>query len=227
MDYDKIFEAYYNLYRLEAETPATQDDEYVIGMRLANEAINRWENYDHTYWRELYKNITEADTGDATVTAGTNEYAAPDDFKQAGGHVRLRNSSGALSAKFPIIEPEQTQFQGDQAKYVYFTGNPADGYVLHFSPGIDTTLNGHTMDYVYYRTATKIDDGSSVPEMSDPYFVVHRMLANRFRGSRNPYASDAKADAENLLKTMQLQNISGTWADPWKVADNSGTVFGF
>ena len=62
--------------------------------------------------------------------------------------------------------------------------------------------------------------------MPNPYFIVHRMLAQQFRASRNPYYSSALRDAEDALKIMQIDNNSGSWANPWSQADNSGTVFG-
>jgi hypothetical protein len=62
--------------------------------------------------------------------------------------------------------------------------------------------------------------------MSNPYFIVHRMLANRYRVSRNPFYTDALRDAENALGKMKMANDSGNWADPWSVQDRSGTNWG-
>ena len=62
--------------------------------------------------------------------------------------------------------------------------------------------------------------------MANPYFVVHRILANQFRASRNPFYTAAKADAENAIKVMQMHNNSGTWANPWSMSDTSGTAWG-
>ena len=52
------------------------------------------------------------------------------------------------------------------------------------------------------------------------------MLAQRFRVSRNPYYSSALRDAEAAIKVMQMDNNSGSWANPWAVADNSGSSWG-
>ena len=41
MTFDDVFNAFYRLYRAEAEVPASTDDEYTIAMELANEAIRR------------------------------------------------------------------------------------------------------------------------------------------------------------------------------------------
>lgn len=227
MNFDEIFEAYYTQYRLEADIPNDQDDEYKIGMRLANEAINKWQNYDGVYWNELFStNMTSDNSGDQTVTTDT-EYAAPGDMREAGGYVWLSDpTTKATVERIPIIKPQEAQFKSDLARYCYFTGNPNSGFTLHLNPSPDTADLGCNIEYVYYKQATKMTDGTSVPEMADPYFMVHRMLANRFRGSRNPYYSTAKNEAENALRIMQADNISGSWANPWKLQDNSGTRWG-
>lgn len=226
MTFTEIFEAYYNLYRNEATTPASTDDEWTVAMRLANEALSRWEHYDHTYWRELFTTLTLSGET-TTLSTGVSEYDAPDDFREAGGFVKVYNSTGSKMGSYRILEPEQVQFQGEDATYAYFTGDPNNGYTLHLNPAVTTTFNGYTIDYPYYKKATTFTAAGDTSEIPDPYFLVHRMLSNRFRGSRNPYAADAKKDAEDALKTMQLANIAGNWANPWSLPDNSGSVWGF
>lgn len=226
MNFDSIFEAYYNLYRLEAETPSSEDDEYPVAMRLANEAINRWAAYDGTYWKELFTTLNLAGESQ-TVESATVEYDAPDDLKEAGGFISLRNpATGSIVQRIPIIEPQDAQFRNDESSYCFFTGDPGNGYTLHLNPVPSSAAVGSIIDYVYYKKPTLMTTGTDTTEMAEPYFMVHRMLSNRFRGSRNPYYGSAKADAEDTLKTMQLSNNSGNWADPWKLADNSGSEWG-
>jgi hypothetical protein len=292
MDYDDCFEAFYSLYRLESDIPDSDDDEYTIGMRLANEAITRWSNYDGTYWKELFTTLQTNGGGTQTITAGTTDYLAPGNFREAGGFVRVKNSDGNTVQRYPIIDPQDAQFRDDNGTYCYFTegqnyystgtvsqatttltgsgttftsamvgmkvqfdsGETATitaytsgtnvtvspsqtvssttykiinkGWTLHLNPAPEANLDGMDIDYVYYKKPTLFTTGTSRTEMSEPYFIVHRMLANRFRGSRNPYYGSAKADAEDVLRTMQIDNNSGSWANPWHQADNSGTVWG-
>ena len=47
-------------------------------------------------------------------------------------------------------------------------------------------LNGLDLDYIYYKQPSEFTTGTSVTEMADPFFIVHRMLANQFRAARNP-----------------------------------------
>lgn len=226
MTFDQIFEAYYNLYRAEADTPTSSDNEYTIALRLANEALNRWANYDATYWKELFSTNQRDGTGVQVITTGTTAYAAPTNMREAGGYVRVNASNGTAQTYFPILNPEEVQFRSDTADYAYFTGDPNNGFVLNLNRAPASNLNGLDIDYVYYKKPTEYTTGASKSEIPNPYFVVHRMLAQRFRVSRNPYYSSALRDAEEALKIMKMDNDSGTWANPWKLADNSATVWG-
>jgi hypothetical protein len=154
MDYDAIFEAYYTQYRTEAITPGITDDEYVIGMRLANEAIKRWSNYDGTYWNVLFTTLRSQDDGDQTVVLNQTEYACPDDMREAGGYVKVLNTAGTTVRRIPIIEPNEAQFRNDASRYCYFTGDPNNGYTLHINPAPETAIVGLTFDYVYYKKPT-------------------------------------------------------------------------
>lgn len=225
MDFEEIFQAYYTLFRADSDVPAEGDDEFTVGMRMANEAISRWANYDGTYWKELYDTNQNSGTGTQTITDGTTTYTAPEDFQEAGGFVKVLSGT-TEKARYPIIEPSEVQFQGASAKYCYFTGNPSDGYTLNLNPAPNSELDGLDIDYVYYKKPTYIENKSDVPQMSNPYFIVHRMLAQQFRASRNPYYSSALRDAEDALKIMEIDNNSGSWANPWSQTDNSGTTFG-
>jgi hypothetical protein len=226
-DFDDIFAQYYSLYRGEADTPASTDDEYTVALALSKEAITRWANYDGTYWKELFTTAGTNGTGAVlTVATGTTSYAAPTAMREAGGFVRVKDAQGFTVQSYPIIEPEQVQFRNDLATYCYFTGDPNNGFTLHLNPAPDASLNGLTLDYTYYKKPTYFTTGADKTEMADPMFIVHRMLANRFRVSRNPYYNSAKMDAEDCLKTMQADNNSGNWADPWSLVDNSGSVWG-
>lgn len=227
MTFDQIFTAYYSLFRADSDVPTSTDDEYTVGLRLANEAINRWQNYDGTYWKELFTTAQTNSTGGVvTVSTGVTSYACPTAFREAGGFVKIINSSGNEQTRYPIIEPQEAQFMGEDTQYAYFTKAASGAFTLHLNPAPTSTLNGMSIDYVYYKAPTEFTTGSDTTEMSDPYFIVHRMLTQQFRAARNPYYTSARSDAENALKQMQIDNNSGSWANPWSQADNSGTTWG-
>jgi len=227
MDFSTLFATYYQLYRGEADTPASTDDEYTVALGLSREAITRWSNYDGTYWKELFTTAGTNGTGAAlTVVAGTTDYAAPTAMREAGGFVKLKDADGYTVQSYGILEPEQVQFRNDSAVYCYFTGDPNNGFTLHLNPAPDANLAGLTIDYTYYKKPTYFTSGTDKTEMADPMFIVHRMLANRFRVSRNPYYQSAKIDAEDCLRTMQADNNSGNWSNPWSLSDPTGSVWG-
>jgi hypothetical protein len=227
LTFSDIFTAYYTQFRADSDIPTSTDDEYTVGLRLANEAINRWANFDATYWKELFTTAQTNSTGGVvTISTGVTSYAAPTAFREAGGFVKVLDSTGGTVQQYPIIEPQEVQFQGASAEYCYFTKAVSGQFTLHAHPAPTSALNGKSIDYVYYKNPTEFTTGTDTTEMSDPYFIVHRMLANQFRAARNPYYTSAKGDAENALKQMQVDNNSGSWANPWSQADNSGTSWG-
>lgn len=291
MTFDEIFTAYYTQFRADSDIPTSTDDEYTVGMRLANEAINTW-NASDTYWRELFTTAQIDGGGTQTISTGVTSYLAPGNFASAGGFVVVKNSNGNVAQRYQIIEPQEVQFQDSNAEYCYFTrgqnyystgtvsqstttvtgsgttftsamvgmqiqytsGEVAtitgytsateltvspsqtvasttykiinQGYTLTINPAPTATLNGLDIDYTYYKTPSLFTTGTSITEMANPYYIVHRMLANQFRAARNPYYSSALSDADNALKLMQQDNYSGNWAEPPTVGDTSGTIFG-
>ena len=226
MTWDEIFTAYYSQFRADSDVPSSTDAEYTVGLRMANEAIKYWENYDGTLWNELFDTNNGDGTGAQTIVSGQDKYTAPTNFKKAGGFVRVYDTDGNMRAHFPIVDAQDAQFYTDTKSYCYFTGDPKNGYTLHLNPTPTDDINDMTFDYDYYKTATLLTTGTSVPEMSNPYFIVHRILANEFRAARNPYYTSANADALNAIKVMQIDNNSGSWANPPQFNDTSGTVWG-
>lgn len=226
MTFDQLWTAFYSLFRADSDVPVSGDDEYTVGMRLANEAVNRWAFYDSTYWKELFTTAQIEEDGDITVVAGQTDYEAPASFQEAGGFIKIINSDGNVQQVYPILEPQEAQFKVSKGTYAYFTGSPALGMTLNLNPAPSSALDGMDIDYVYYKQPTLFTTGTDVTEMADPYFIVHRMLYNQFRAARNPYLSSAKSDAENALRQMQLDNNSGNWSEPPTLADNSGTTWG-
>lgn len=227
LDFDSIFSAYYTLFRADSDIPTSTDDEYTVALGLANEAISFWAHYDSTYWKELFATLQTAPVGAVTtLTTGTKTYAAPTAFVSAGGNVKVLDSNNNVIQTYPIIEPQEAQFKGDYADYAYFTRAVTGLYTLHINPAPTSTYNGKSIDYVYYKEPTLFTTGTDTTEMSNPYFIVHRILANEFRAARNPYYVSAQKDADTALRIMQLENNAGSWSNPPVMQDVSGTSWG-
>lgn len=227
MTFTQIFTAYYQMFRGEADVPAITDDEYTLALTLANRSLNRWANYDGVYWKELWTTNQTDGTGVQTITAGTTSYAAPTNMREAGGLVQIKDTDGNIRTTFPVIEVNEIQFKDQNSTYCYFTGNPTTGFTLHLNPVPDSSIDGMDIEYAYYKKPTEYTVGADESEISNPYFIVHNMLADRFQIERN-YGSYqiAKRDAEEFLKNMQQDNNSGTWANPFSIPDNSGSAWG-
>ena len=226
MTYDEIFTAYYTLFRADSDVPTSTDDEYTVGLRLANEAVNYWANFDGTYWKELFTTNQINGTGTQTITTGTQAYTLPSNYREIGGFATVKDSNGKVVQKYPIIDAHEVQFKGDDAIYCYVTGDPVAGNQLNLNPAPPSSLNGLDIDYWYYKKPTTFTTGTDTTEVPDPYFIVHRMLAQQFRAARNPYYSSALRDSESAVKTMQIDNNSGSWANPWQLADTAGSAWG-
>ena len=225
MNFTEIFKAYYQQYRGIGTIPATTSQEYSLALGLANEALTRWANYDNVFWNTLY---TTPQNENDTVSIVTNQvqYSVPDNFKAPGGNIKILDTNKNTARTYRLITPDRTQFYGDHTHYAYFMGDPSNGFTLNINPAPDVSINGMQIKYVYYKTPTLYANGSDVSEIPNAYFIVHRMLANRFRASRNPYYTDALRDAEDALSIMKMENDSGSWSNPVTVSDTSNTNWG-
>lgn len=165
MDYDAVFTAYYTLFRADSDIPTSSDDEYTVGMRLANEAINYWSNYDGTYWKELFTtNQLDNSSGTQTISTGVTVYTAPANFREAGGNVRVKDSSGNTLQTYPIADPNQVQFLDTHSTFAYFrpnltyysTGTASQSTTTITGSGTTWTsaMTGMTIEFVTGETAT-------------------------------------------------------------------------
>lgn len=185
------------------DTPDTTDDDYLARRILINNAILTWESEREANWRELWI----ADHSGGTVTNNTTAYSAPATFKSAGGFVRLVDGDSVL--EIPVVQPAQAQTYESTEKIAYFTGNPQDGYTLNFrfTPVTADGLVGRTIKYDYYKFADTISSSSDIPEMTDPMFIVYKVVAQIFgqRSNFNMY-SVFENNAYNSLSQMKIAN---------------------
>ncbi len=226
MDYDAIFAEYYPLYRGQATVPASTDREYQLGIKLANNAIRRWDRADGTLWNELYT-TAQTETGqntDLSVDTTVTNYSGPDNMRKCGSVVRLTDPSDSTRfVKLRVVSNGDIYAKSDNIPYAYFVGGANAGWVLYLVGNI-TSYNGWDIDYGYYKKPTLIEDGSTITEVSDPNFIIQSMLQSRFVNSRNGFAyNDAKEEATKALSNMVIENISGSPGNAWNLLETDQT----
>lgn len=201
-------DAIHTLYENDPDTPASTDDDYLIRRRLMNVMVNRWENNMGTLWNELWTNTSVVSIGATlTIVTNTTTYAAPTSFLFPGGFVKVLNSDGTVHKIYPVIKPEQAQSMSSADEYCYFRGDTNSGYTLVMNPAPNSDLNGKTLNYDYYKRATAFTGTTVTPEMSDPYYIVHGVVAELHKADNNLSLYDSSlAEAEDRLKQMVMRN---------------------
>jgi hypothetical protein len=69
-----IIDIIYSMYESDTTGWDPLSTEYIVARSLCNAAINQWEGYDNTDWRELWTSFSDAgvESGvEKTTTAGT------------------------------------------------------------------------------------------------------------------------------------------------------------
>lgn len=236
-----IFQEYYSIFRGQATsipTFTTNPREYLYGIRLANNAIKKWERADGTLWAELQdtlqrQNITIAPAQTKTITSGTTEYATPSNMRKPPAKVSFFN--GSSQTWIPAIHITDLQEYIELAGVVTFVGSANTGYTMIVGQPLATAYDAMSIDYVYTKKAslftTALDPAASIPEMSDPNFIIQDMLATRYSNSRNGFGYKvAKSEATTALRNMRMENDSGTYgtinvlkgASGWGKSSNVG-----
>ena len=226
--FNDIFVDYYNLYRGDGSTPTTSDPEWTIALRLANNAIDAWFGDPGMMWNELFTTNLASIDGATTVILNQTAYAAPSNMLRSGGFVKLSNATTGAYFNIQLVDPPQVQNLDPNAPVAYFTGDPNHGLTLNIIPtNLTNTYAGWSIDYVYYKRPTTMTQASDMPEMADTSFMVHHMLANRFRNSRNwPAYQTAMKDAQYQLKNMETIQNSGTWFNSFTLGDSNQSSIG-
>lgn len=210
---DIILNGFYLLER-DTDSWAEGDDEYTVARGIANLGIDRWEHYENTRWRELLVSLEDSTTGDKT-TDGTNTYDCPTNFMYPSSYVRVNNEF------YDVKKPESiAKLAQDTGLWCYFTGNKLDGYKLKFNKNLAMST-GETIDYEYYKSATRLSAVSSVTEIGDPYFLSY-FVASRMGDEL--VETNLFTEAETRLEQMKTANYSGYTDidDSIESVDNAG-----
>jgi hypothetical protein len=200
MTENEIINAVYYLVEVDSEPWGTADDEYLTARGLCNIAIDRWEKYENTTWNELFAKYSDYESNN--VTTDSYSYNCPDDFVRPCSFVRV---NGEL---YDVKKPQEiASLKESSERWVYFMGNPNDGYTLNFNPNL-TMIPDQTLDFEYYKSATKFVASTDVTEIPDPYFIVYFVAAHMGDEGIN---TDYFQMAEARLEQMAVVNMSGLY----------------
>ena len=208
------------LYESDATAPSSGDEDYTVWTALINIAVNLWEQEEGMLWNELFVKLADAADGDKTTGAGDNSYDVPTDFKlPASGYVWLGSGTNKTVLKV-IKQQDLTLHENDTGHWCYFLmdGSPT----LEINPNI-TVVAGYTINYNYYKSATKLTEGSDTFDMSDPMFAVYYTLSElkKEEGDASPLVI-----AEQKLEAMKTKNIMPTWFQEDKLDKPTDKGFG-
>ena len=192
------------LYELDSTAPSSGDEDYTVWTALANIAIDLWENEEGVLWAELFVKLADAADGDKTTVANTNSYDCPTNFSfPASGYVWL--GSGTSKTPYQVISQEEAQLHSiDSSRWCYFTRGASP--TLELNPNL-TITGGYTINYEYYKKATKLSTGTDIIEMSDPMFAVYYAISELKKEEGD---TSAAAIATQKLEGMKTRNVMPT-----------------
>jgi len=224
---NSILDIVYTLYEGDVTTWDETSDEYLAGRIYCNAAINRWEFYEQTNWRELYSTLTAAADGYKTLTAGDYTYTCPSNMVKPASYVRTVDTNSVSSYWQVVPTDKVASLVSETYQYCYFTGNLKDGFVLHFNP-LCTLTTGYTINYEYYKQATQFTTTSSTTELADPYFIVYFVLSRFYESDgEEQKASKAFQESEARLENMRTNNILHLENVQDNIEDTLDNPFGF
>lgn len=189
-------------------TPTSTGNEYLLRREILNQGVGVWEK--EAQWTELFAKLSDAADGDKTTVATQAAYDCPTNFLFPMGYLRVETTSSVYYPFKPVQSLQLIGTTDSTTKFYYVTGNPQDGYDITIHPTPGTT--GYTITYEYYKTADLITATTTVPEMSDPLFLVDYALSVLRRRAGDTIGSrEALASASDRLETMKERNAATPW----------------
>lgn len=216
MNFKEILTEYYTIFRGTAtKIPVEGDREYVLALNLANSAIRKWDRADGQLWRELWTTAVLDGSADLTTITGS-EYAAPNNMRKPPAFISVGGR------RLPVLQPHEAQNYSSLSAFAYFAGTANKGYTMYS----EVSPTGLDIDYPYLKKPTLMKNDKSVPDMSDPNFMIQYMLAQRFAQERNGFGfRAAKQEADRALQNMKIENNTGTYGNASNVGQ-SGAGWG-
>lgn len=180
MTVDQILQQIHRTYELNADYPASGEDDYALRLGLVNDAITKWSQQESVLWRELYTSLSAASTGTKTTTINVSSYATPTDFASISSFPKITSATGSLYYPFAKNDEVMNLLRDSSSKQFFYISGKPGAYKINFNPAASAT--GNTISYDYYKTPAVMTSGSDVPEMSRPLYIVYDVLASLYEG---------------------------------------------
>lgn len=234
MDFTTLFALFWTKFRGDNTPPGTTDPEWKIAIRNYNSALDRLENFDDTKW-DFLKTRLKLSTQvspvlDYTLNTGDTFFVAPTDMLYPGPLYWKTGTTGVQYPPIKVYKPEDVGSLNQYSQWGYFLGDKNSGFTFYINPTVPSNENGFTLDYMYYKKATRLNAdtevGTTIVIGADSEFLAGYMAAQRFLDSRNfPAYQVMKRDSEESLKGMKLRNNSGDTYNAPLITD-TGPGFG-
>lgn len=190
------------LFEGDSTPPASGEEDHTVWTNLLNVGINLWENEEGVLWRDLFTTLTASADGDKTTAADDRSYVLPALFQfPASAIVWL--GAGTQKIAYSVISIEKVQLmENDSSRWCYFTET-----TLEFNPNL-TIAGSNTINYNYYKFATKLATDASTFEMSDPFFAIYYALSELKKDEGD---TSSLTIATQKMEAMKTKNIMPSW----------------
>jgi hypothetical protein len=220
-DVDSAIDYINTLYNFSSSAPSSGEEDYAVWLALLNVAVNLWESEEGILWNELFVKLADAADGDKTTAAADDSYSTPTDFRfSAGGYVWL--GDGTSKTPYKIVKQEELQiYENDTGNWCYFLMDTSP--TLEFNPNL-TLSASQTINYAYYKNATKLTTGSDTFEMSDPMFAVYFALSELKKEEGNVGEVSL---VQEKMSAMKLRNEMPGWLQEYALSNKTKYGFGY
>ncbi|RMD45208.1 MAG: hypothetical protein D6831_03855 [Aquificota bacterium] len=224
MTLQDILEKIHALYEGDTSYPSEGSEDWNFRLKLVNNAIDEWAYVEGVYWKELFKNLSDATDGDKTATTSTTAYNAPSDFRFISSFVQITDSNGSKTL-YGMVRPDEvlkTQKTTPSSKVFYITGNPSTGYKINILNPIDGTIS-----YSYYKTPASLSSSTDKPEMSNPMYIVYSVVAQLYElDNRNDLVGKYLNLAKQAMDQMVIENETKPFYNPDGIEDLNYELYG-
>ena len=173
--------------------PATTDDDYTVRVGIVNELIHLWAD-EPVDWRELI-------SFDYTITAtSAQEYDMPSDYD------KMVSKPKANTVELDFIKPEQKSmvYKASSSTKFYTTYGEVGSKKIYINPSITA---GTSIIFDYYKTVTELVNGTDVPQMRNPMYLVHGLTAFLYeQDSRSDKSTEYENKMKDALDNMIIAN---------------------